>query len=83
MATRQFSVTGDATQTVIGTEVTGNLIQQMNNFVRGRPAMYLSSEEVADRIAHYVPAGNHDLIVKALERDRAVVLTQHQRLKAY
>ncbi len=70
-----LSVTGDATQTVIGTEVTGNLIQQMNNFVRGRPAMYLSSEEVADRIAHYVPAGNHDLIVKALELDRAVVLT--------
>ena len=50
-----LSVTGDATQTVIGTEVTGNLIQQINDFVRGRPAMYLSSEEVADRIAHYIP----------------------------
>jgi hypothetical protein len=50
----------------------------MTKFVRGVPAMYLGPVEVADLEADYVPAGNHDLIVKALERDHALVLSGRQ-----
>ena len=68
-------IQGDSTQNVIGTTVNGVLIQKTNTFVRGRPSMYLGSETVADLLDGYVRAGNHDLIVSALQTDHAVVLT--------
>jgi hypothetical protein len=68
-------IQGDSTQNVIGTTVNGVLIQKTNTFVRRRPSMYLGSETVADLLDGYVRAGNHDLIVSALQTDHAVVLT--------
>jgi hypothetical protein len=69
------NIVGDSAQNVVGTVVSGDVIQNMNTFVRGRPPMYLSSAEVTDRVACYVPARNHDLAVKALEVSQALVLT--------
>jgi hypothetical protein len=68
-------INGDSSQNIVGTQVSGDVVQTMNKFVRGRPSMYLGSTEVADRVACYVPAHNHDLIVKALEVNRAITLS--------
>lgn len=70
-----IDIDGDATQNAIGNQVDGDLVQHMTTFVRGRPSMYLGSTEIADRVIGYVPARNHELVVKALEEERAVVLT--------
>jgi hypothetical protein len=68
-------ITGDFAQNIIGTPVNGNIVQSMTTFVRGRPSMYLGPAEIADLMACYVPARNHDLIVKELEVSNAVLLT--------
>jgi hypothetical protein len=70
-----IDVQGDLTQTAAGNTVAGDLVQNMNAFVRGTPSMYLGSDEITDLIDGYVRAGNHDLIVSALQTDHAVVLT--------
>jgi DNA polymerase III delta prime subunit len=67
-------INGDHAQNAVGNYVSRDLIQNSNRFVRGQPAMYLGSEEIEDRVRCYVAAGNHDLIVKALELDHAVTL---------
>jgi hypothetical protein len=69
-----IDITGDDAQIVMGTTVNRDLIQNSYRFVRGQPAMYLGGKEIAERVRCYVAAGNHDLIVKALETDHAVVL---------
>lgn len=69
-----IDVSGDGSQTLIGTEVNGDVVQQVLNFVRGQPALYLSPDEVGDRVRCHVPARNHDLVVKALETERSVLL---------
>jgi hypothetical protein len=69
-----IDIHGDSSQSIVGTQVSGDVIQSMNTFVRGRPSMYLGSEKIADRVRCYVAADNHDLIVKALEIDHAVIL---------
>lgn len=67
-------IDGDHTMNAVGNLVNGDLIQKMNKFVRGTPSWYLGSKEIADRLASYVPALNHDLIEKTLETNHAVVL---------
>ncbi|QXJ21938.1 hypothetical protein AGRA3207_002854 [Actinomadura graeca] len=67
------TVTGDG-QSAIGNTVSGDLIQTQLQFVRGRPSMVLSEGEIADRVAGYVPALNHEEIVGALDRHHAVAL---------
>ena len=68
-------IQGDTTQNVIGTTVNGVLVQRANTFVRGRPSMYLGSDQIADLLDGYVRAGNHDRIVNTLRTDHAMVLT--------
>lgn len=68
-------IDGDDTMNAVANHVNGDLVQQSIRFVRGKPAWYLGSEEIADRVASYVPALNHDLIEKTLEVSHAVVLT--------
>jgi hypothetical protein len=65
---------GDHAQNAVGNQVSGDLIQQTIRFVRGRPSLYLGSEEIADRVRCHVPATNHDLVVNALKINRAVLL---------
>ncbi|WP_067453481.1 hypothetical protein [Actinomadura macra] len=67
------TVTGDG-QNAIGNTVSGDLIQTQLQFVRGRPSMVLSEGEIADRVAGYVPALNHEEIVGALDRHHAVAV---------
>ena len=67
-------IDGDSGQVVVGTTVNGNLVQSMTTFVRGQPPMYLSSVEVSDRLACYVPAYNHNLVVKELRLNHAIGL---------
>jgi hypothetical protein len=62
-------------QNVIGALVSGDVVQTQNTFVRGQPPMYLSTSEVAERLACYVPARNHKAIVRGLDTNRAVILT--------
>ena len=64
----------DSGQVVVGAVVNGDLVQNMTTFVRGQPPMYLSSAEVSDRVACYVPARNHDLVVKELRLNQAIGL---------
>jgi hypothetical protein len=66
-----FSPIGDPAGQLAGRD----FIQQSFNFVRGRPDLVLGSRAIGIRCAAYVPARNHDLIVKALEVDHAVVLS--------
>lgn len=73
-AVSDVDIDGDFTQNVVGAQVDGDLVQTMITYVRGCPTMYLSSTEVTERVACYVPAHNHDLVVKALYMDHAVVL---------
>ena len=65
---------GDYAQAAVGNNVTGDLVQQQNTFVRGQPPMYLSSVEVSDRVACYVPVPNHELVVRELRQNQAVGL---------
>jgi hypothetical protein len=67
-------IDGDSGQVAVGNTVNGDLVQQQTTFVRGQPPMYLSSAEVSDRVACYVTAPNHELVVKELCRNRAVGL---------
>jgi hypothetical protein len=69
-----IDIEGDHSQNAVGNYVNRDLVQNSYTFVRRQPSMYLGAQEIADRVHCYVPAGNHDLIVKALEIDRAVVL---------
>lgn len=75
MVFSDIDISGDETQNAFGNKVSGDLIQQVNKFVRGRPAMYLGRSEISDRLDCHVPARNHDLVVKALRTDHAVLLT--------
>ncbi|QFG24206.1 hypothetical protein [Actinomadura sp. WMMB 499] len=68
-----FQVSGDG-QNLVGARVGGNVIQRIQQFVRGRPALYLPASEIDDRVECHVPARNHGLVVKSLERDHAVML---------
>jgi hypothetical protein len=68
-------ITGDDAQNVIGCVVHGDVVRHQVTYVRGRPSMCLGTREIADRLAGHVPARNHDLIVKALDTNRAIVLT--------
>jgi hypothetical protein len=74
-ADSSVDIDGDFAQNAVGNTVSGDLVQNMTTFVRRRPAMYLGSAEVADRVACYAPARNHDIVVKALHANHAVVLT--------
>jgi hypothetical protein len=67
-----LDVDADSGQVVVGATVNGDLVQNMATFVRGRPPMYLSTAEVSDRLACYVPAHNHDLVVKEFRLNHAV-----------
>lgn len=67
-------IDGDSGQVAVGNTVTGDLVQQEISFVRGQPPMYLSSVEVADRVACYVPAPNQELVVKELRQNHAAGL---------
>lgn len=69
-----IDVDADSGQVVVGATVNGDLVQSMTTFVRGRPPMYLSTAEVSDRLACYVPAHNHDLVAKELRLNFAVGL---------
>lgn len=68
------TIEGDDSQNAFGNMVSRDLIMNQLNFVRGRPSMVLSDGEIADRVAEYVPAVNHDEIVESLRRDRVVAL---------
>jgi hypothetical protein len=69
-----LDVDADSGQVVVGATVSGDLVQSMTTFVRGRPPMYLSTAELSDRLACYVPAHNHDLVAKELRLNHAVGL---------
>jgi hypothetical protein len=73
-AVSHVDIHGDSGQAVVGTTVNGDLIQKMTTFVRGKPPMYLSSAEVSDRVACYVPAHNHALVVAELRLNHTVGL---------
>lgn len=68
-------IDGDFTQSVIGSPVGRDLTLNQYKFMRAQPTMYLGSDEVERRLACYVPAYNHDEIVRLLGDDRAIVLT--------
>ena len=77
MPAEQFGpvdIDGAGTQNAIGNTVGHDLVLQMTSYVRSRPAMYLGVREIDERVAAYVPARNHDLVVKTLAEDRAVAL---------
>lgn len=74
-AAGDIDISGDFSVTAIGNVVNRDLVQNLTTFVRDRPAFYLGPDEIADRVACYVPAGNHDLIEKALESHHAILLT--------
>jgi hypothetical protein len=65
---------GDYGLVAVGNTVNRDLVQQQNTFVRGQPPMYLSSAEVSDRVTCYVPAPNHELVVKELRQNQAAGL---------
>ena len=65
---------GDDSQNAFGNTVGRDLILKQLKFVRGRPSMVYSEDEIAERVAGYVPARNHDAIVDALGRQHAVAL---------
>jgi hypothetical protein len=68
-------IDGDYAQNVVGTAVSGDLVQVQVTYTRNRAAMFLGRGEIQDRLACYVPARNHDAVVKMLDAHRAVVLT--------
>ncbi|GAA1779315.1 hypothetical protein [Actinomadura chokoriensis] len=67
------AVTGDETQNAIGNTVSRDLIMHYHAG-RGRGAMNLAEGEIGDRVADYVPARNHGLIVDVLRRERVIML---------
>jgi hypothetical protein len=67
-------IDGEGIQAITGVLVSGNVIQQQTNFVRGRPAQFLSAEEVDARTSCYVPVRDDELIRKELMSQRAVGL---------
>ena len=67
-------IDGEFAQVAVGNTVNGDLVQQQNTFVRGQPPMYLSSAEVSARVACYMPAPNHELVVKELRQNQAAGL---------
>ncbi|MFI0484965.1 hypothetical protein [Actinomadura sp. 9N215] len=69
------TIIGDDTQNVIGNTVSGDLIQTQLTFVRGRPSMVLSKDEIDERVAGYVPVRNHELIADALARRQVIALS--------
>ncbi|WP_329522202.1 hypothetical protein [Spirillospora sp. NBC_01491] len=71
---KDLDFSGDDAQNVVGNVVGGDVIQHVQKFMRGRPALFLGPSEVVDRVNCHVPAPNHDLVVKALEADRAALL---------
>ncbi len=73
-AEAEAGIDGAGTQNAIGNTVGHDLVLQMTSYVRSRPAMYLGAREIDERVAAYVPARNHDLVVKTLAEDRAVAL---------
>jgi hypothetical protein len=70
----RIDIDGPYSQNVIGTQVSGDVVQNQNTFVRGQPPMHLSMGEVADRMACYVLTRNHKAIVRELHTNRAVVI---------
>ncbi|MGK5557608.1 hypothetical protein ACSNOI_38970 [Actinomadura kijaniata] len=59
---------------IIGSTVNGPVIYKTLQFMRARPAFYLTAEEIDDRVTCHVPARNHDRVLRALESERAVLL---------
>ncbi|MFE9104789.1 hypothetical protein [Actinomadura geliboluensis] len=72
-AVEDVTISGDETQNAFGNTVSRDLVMHFHAG-RGRSPMGLSESEIAERVAGYVRAGNHDLIVDALRRDRVVAL---------
>jgi hypothetical protein len=70
-----IEIDGDSAQNALGNTVSGDLVQVQLRFTRGRPAMFLGKDEVAARLACYVPAHNHETIVKELRANRAVAVS--------
>ncbi|MDX6742813.1 hypothetical protein [Actinocorallia sp. A-T 12471] len=68
-------ISGDDSQNALGNTVEGDLVMQMIRIARERPKFVLSEGEVNARARTYVKARDHDLIAKALERDRVVALS--------
>ncbi|MFC4048949.1 hypothetical protein ACFOY4_04565 [Actinomadura syzygii] len=69
-----LTIVGDDSQNVVGNTVSRDLVVNQLRFVRGRPSMVLSEGEIADRVAGYVRARNHDVIVDVLRRHHAIAL---------
>jgi hypothetical protein len=65
---------GDQAQVVFGNTVSHDLIVQQITYVRRQPSMDLSEDQIAERVAGYVPAANHHQIVESLRRDQVVAL---------
>lgn len=61
-------------QNIIGSPVSGDVVYKQWNYVRGRPALYLSSDEIEARVSCYVAGGHDDVIAGQLRRRRAVGL---------
>ncbi|RFS86504.1 hypothetical protein D0T12_07970 [Actinomadura spongiicola] len=70
----EVNVVGDGTQNTFGNTVSRDLIVNQLSFVRGRPSMVLSEGEIDDRVAEYVRARNHAVIVDVLARHHAIAL---------
>ncbi|MEU1730830.1 hypothetical protein [Streptosporangium sp. NPDC020145] len=68
------TITGDGSQNVFGNTVARDLILNQLTIVRGRPAMVLSEDEVAERVRAYIPAFNHGRIVEILAADHVIAL---------
>jgi hypothetical protein len=68
------TITGGGAQNAFGNTVSRDLIMKQLTFVRGRPSMVLSEDEIVDRLAGYVAALNHDDIAEALRRYHVVAL---------
>ncbi|WP_424535826.1 hypothetical protein ACOZ38_38170 [Sphaerisporangium viridialbum] len=68
------TIEGDESQNVIGNTVGRDLVVQVIKNVRGRPSMILSEAQIAERVAVYVPALNHDRIAAVLARDNVIAL---------
>lgn len=62
-------------QVLIGSPVTGNVIYKQLNYIRGRPALYLGSDEIRARVSCYVPAANDRVMADHLWQNRAIGLS--------
>jgi hypothetical protein len=61
-------------QTIIGSSVGGDVIYSQRKYLRGRPAQYLSSDEIAARVSCYVPSGHDGKVADQLRLCHAVGL---------